>query len=152
MQRCSSRYSCGNLAIANRTVNVLMNILRNISNYHFYLSGHHFKFQVGLINIIDTTDFRNLRCRIKCGALRCRRPGCWKKTYMFTFINSIIWISGLSYLMVWMVAIIGQLVICKHLSSARWKWPIDTQENRHIFGVLWSNLFIRGCLHWAKVK
>ena len=37
----------------------------------------------------------------------CRRPGCWKKLYMFTFINSIIWISGLSYIMVWMVTVVG---------------------------------------------
>ena len=37
----------------------------------------------------------------------CRRPGKWHKTYPFTFVMSIAWIAGLSYIMVWMVAVAG---------------------------------------------
>lgn len=38
----------------------------------------------------------------------CRKPwGHWRKTYPLTFVLSIIWIVGLSYVMVWMVAITG---------------------------------------------
>jgi len=37
----------------------------------------------------------------------CRRPGCWQKTFMLTFIMSIAWIAVLSYLMVWMVCVAG---------------------------------------------
>jgi K+-dependent Na+/Ca+ exchanger-like protein len=37
----------------------------------------------------------------------CRRPGCWQKTFMLTFIMSIAWIALLSYLMVWMVCVAG---------------------------------------------
>ena len=40
----------------------------------------------------------------------CRRHGCWKRLFMLTFFNSILWIAGLSYLMVWMVTIVGQLI------------------------------------------
>ncbi|XP_033762609.1 sodium/potassium/calcium exchanger 5-like [Pecten maximus] len=38
----------------------------------------------------------------------CRKPwGHWRKTYPLTFLLSIVWIVGLSYIMVWMVAITG---------------------------------------------
>ncbi|KAL4221991.1 hypothetical protein ACF0H5_018037 [Mactra antiquata] len=37
----------------------------------------------------------------------CRKSGIWRKLYMVTFILSIVWIAGCSYLMVWMVTIIG---------------------------------------------
>jgi sodium/potassium/calcium exchanger 4 len=37
----------------------------------------------------------------------CRRPGCWRKTFIITFIMSIVWIAALSYIMVWMVTIVG---------------------------------------------
>ncbi|XP_060066066.1 sodium/potassium/calcium exchanger 3-like [Ylistrum balloti] len=38
----------------------------------------------------------------------CRKPwGHWRKMYPLTFILSIVWIVGLSYVMVWMVAITG---------------------------------------------
>ena len=40
----------------------------------------------------------------------CRRAGCWKRLFMLTFFNSIFWIAGLSYLMVWMVTIVGQSI------------------------------------------
>ncbi|KAL5006588.1 hypothetical protein ScPMuIL_015394 [Solemya velum] len=36
----------------------------------------------------------------------CRRPG-WRKFYFLTFLGSIIWIAGFSYIMVWMVTIAG---------------------------------------------
>ncbi|ELU18053.1 hypothetical protein CAPTEDRAFT_197695 [Capitella teleta] len=38
----------------------------------------------------------------------CRRPGCWQKMYIGTFFVSIVWIGALSYVMVWMVTIIGE--------------------------------------------
>ncbi len=39
----------------------------------------------------------------------CRRPGtCWKRLFLATFTVSILWIAGLSYVMVWMVTIIGE--------------------------------------------
>lgn len=37
----------------------------------------------------------------------CRRPGRWHKTYPVTFVMSIAWIAGLSYIMVWMVTVAG---------------------------------------------
>ncbi|ESO82454.1 hypothetical protein LOTGIDRAFT_169924 [Lottia gigantea] len=37
----------------------------------------------------------------------CRKPGKWRKLFLLTFLCSIIWIAGLSYLMVWMVTIAG---------------------------------------------
>ncbi|XP_022308774.1 sodium/potassium/calcium exchanger 5-like isoform X2 [Crassostrea virginica] len=37
----------------------------------------------------------------------CRRPGKWHKTYPITFVMSIAWIAGLSYIMVWMVTVAG---------------------------------------------
>lgn len=38
----------------------------------------------------------------------CRKPwGKWRKMYAVTFVLSIVWIVGLSYIMVWMVAIAG---------------------------------------------
>lgn len=36
----------------------------------------------------------------------CRKPG-WKNWYFATFLMSVLWIAGLSYLLVWMVEIIG---------------------------------------------
>lgn len=40
----------------------------------------------------------------------CRRQGKWRKTFPITFIMSILWISGMSYVMVWMVAIAGDAI------------------------------------------
>ncbi|XP_048755616.2 sodium/potassium/calcium exchanger 4-like isoform X2 [Ostrea edulis] len=37
----------------------------------------------------------------------CRRPGKWHRTYPLTFVMSIAWIAGLSYIMVWMVTVAG---------------------------------------------
>ncbi|EDO48300.1 predicted protein [Nematostella vectensis] len=36
----------------------------------------------------------------------CRRPR-WRKWYFLTFLISVLWIAGLSYILVWMVEIIG---------------------------------------------
>jgi K+-dependent Na+/Ca+ exchanger-like protein len=36
----------------------------------------------------------------------CRKPR-WKKWYFATFLMSVVWIAGLSYILVWMVEIIG---------------------------------------------
>lgn len=44
----------------------------------------------------------------------CRRPGKWHKTYPVTFVMSIAWIAGLSYIMVWMVTVAGK---CSHQSD-----------------------------------
>jgi len=38
----------------------------------------------------------------------CRKPGKWRKTFPVTFTMSVVWIVGLSYVMVWMVAIVGK--------------------------------------------
>ncbi|CAH1789145.1 unnamed protein product [Owenia fusiformis] len=40
----------------------------------------------------------------------CRRPGIWRRLYMLTFLMSVLWIAVLSYLMVWMVTIIGDTI------------------------------------------
>ncbi|PAA49080.1 hypothetical protein BOX15_Mlig002459g3 [Macrostomum lignano] len=37
----------------------------------------------------------------------CRRPGRWRKFFFITFINSVLWIAGMSYLLVWMVCAVG---------------------------------------------
>jgi len=37
----------------------------------------------------------------------CRRPGCWQKLWAVTFFMSVVWIAVLSYLMVWMVCLVG---------------------------------------------
>lgn len=44
----------------------------------------------------------------------CRRPGRWHRTYPVTFVMSIAWIAGLSYIMVWMVTVAGK---CSHQSD-----------------------------------
>ncbi|XP_013382398.1 sodium/potassium/calcium exchanger 3 [Lingula anatina] len=36
-----------------------------------------------------------------------RRGGVWKRLFLLSFIMSVVWISGFSYVMVWMVAIMG---------------------------------------------
>ncbi|BFY98049.1 hypothetical protein BsWGS_01089 [Bradybaena similaris] len=36
-----------------------------------------------------------------------RRPGIWSRLYLLSFMMSVIWISGLTYIMVWMVTIAG---------------------------------------------
>ena len=41
----------------------------------------------------------------------CRRPGKWHKTYPITFVMSIAWIAGLSYIMVWMVTVAGKVIV-----------------------------------------
>ena len=38
----------------------------------------------------------------------CRRPGIWSKLYPATFILSIVWIAGVSYVMVWMITVAGK--------------------------------------------
>ncbi|XP_060595970.1 sodium/potassium/calcium exchanger 3-like isoform X2 [Ruditapes philippinarum] len=40
----------------------------------------------------------------------CRRHGIWRRLYMLTFALSIAWIAACSYLMVWMVTIIGDVL------------------------------------------
>ena len=48
----------------------------------------------------------------------CQRPGCWQRLYVITFIISIAWIAALSYIMVWMVTVIGKynwMARCKNL-------------------------------------
>ncbi|CAG2190678.1 Sodium/potassium/calcium exchanger 5,Sodium/potassium/calcium exchanger 3,Sodium/potassium/calcium exchanger 2,Sodium/potassium/calcium exchanger 4,Sodium/potassium/calcium exchanger 1,Sodium/potassium/calcium exchanger Nckx30C [Mytilus edulis] len=37
----------------------------------------------------------------------CRLPGRWRKMYPLTFIMSVVWIAGFSYVMVWMITIAG---------------------------------------------
>lgn len=39
----------------------------------------------------------------------CRLPGRWRKMYPLTFIMSVVWIAGFSYIMVWMITIAGNL-------------------------------------------
>lgn len=39
----------------------------------------------------------------------CRLPGRWRKMYPLTFIMSVVWIAGFSYVMVWMITIAGNL-------------------------------------------
>ncbi|CAG5126975.1 unnamed protein product [Candidula unifasciata] len=36
-----------------------------------------------------------------------RRPGIWARLYLVSFAMSVVWISGLTYIMVWMVTIAG---------------------------------------------
>ncbi|GFS23865.1 sodium:potassium:calcium exchanger [Elysia marginata] len=36
-----------------------------------------------------------------------RRPGIWAKLYLVSFVMSVAWISGLTYIMVWMVTVAG---------------------------------------------
>ena len=37
----------------------------------------------------------------------CKRPGCWRKLYIPTFLICIAWIAVMSYIIVWMVTLIG---------------------------------------------
>lgn len=39
----------------------------------------------------------------------CRR-GFWKKWFMITFLMSAVWISGFTYILVWMVTVVGKTV------------------------------------------
>ncbi|XP_052774402.1 sodium/potassium/calcium exchanger 4-like [Mya arenaria] len=48
-----------------------------------------------------------LKCIFFVSIPDCRREGAWHKFYIMTFIMSIVWIAACSYLMVWMVTIIG---------------------------------------------
>jgi len=36
-----------------------------------------------------------------------RRPGCWRRLYGLTLLSSVIWIGFMSFLLVWMVTVIG---------------------------------------------
>uniref|UniRef100_A0A1I8I488 Na_Ca_ex domain-containing protein n=1 Tax=Macrostomum lignano TaxID=282301 RepID=A0A1I8I488_9PLAT len=41
----------------------------------------------------------------------CRRPGGrWRKIFFITLLNSILWIAGMSYLLVWMVCAVGMKI------------------------------------------
>lgn len=40
----------------------------------------------------------------------CRKHGIWRRLYMLTFTMSIVWIAAFSYLMVWMVTIVGDVL------------------------------------------
>jgi hypothetical protein len=40
----------------------------------------------------------------------CRKHGIWRRLYMLTFTMSIVWIAAFSYLMVWMVTIVGKCI------------------------------------------
>ena len=40
-----------------------------------------------------------------------RRGGCWRRLYMVTLCASVIWIAGLTYVLVWMVTVVGQYVV-----------------------------------------
>lgn len=40
----------------------------------------------------------------------CRRPGVWRKLFFLTFLNSVIWIAGMSYMLVWMVCAAGDTI------------------------------------------
>ncbi|KAH3894701.1 sodium/potassium/calcium exchanger 4-like [Dreissena polymorpha] len=48
-----------------------------------------------------------VKCLLFVSVPDCRREGVWKRLYMLTFTMSIVWIAASSYLMVWMVTIIG---------------------------------------------
>lgn len=37
----------------------------------------------------------------------CRRPGIWRRLYVMTLILSVLWIAGISYVLVWMVVATG---------------------------------------------
>lgn len=39
----------------------------------------------------------------------CRRSF-WKKWFMLTFFMSAVWISGFTYILVWMVTVVGKIV------------------------------------------
>jgi hypothetical protein len=39
----------------------------------------------------------------------CRRPGLWQRMFFVTFAMAFLWIGGLSYLLVWMVTVAGEL-------------------------------------------
>ncbi|XP_071964891.1 sodium/potassium/calcium exchanger 5-like [Antedon mediterranea] len=43
----------------------------------------------------------------------CRRKG-WEKTYFITFVMGTIWMAGLSYILIWMITVIGHTV---HISD-----------------------------------
>ncbi|XP_074658842.1 sodium/potassium/calcium exchanger 5-like [Tubulanus polymorphus] len=38
----------------------------------------------------------------------CKRPGCWSRLYPLTFTAAMLWIAGISYVLVWMIEIIGE--------------------------------------------
>ncbi|XP_045168765.1 sodium/potassium/calcium exchanger 3-like isoform X2 [Mercenaria mercenaria] len=48
-----------------------------------------------------------MKCLMFVSIPDCRRHGIWRRLYMLTFALSIAWIAACSYLMVWMVTIIG---------------------------------------------
>jgi len=48
----------------------------------------------------------------------CRQPR-WKNWFIVTFVTSIIWIGAYSYLMVWMITIVGELNIGKIIPRLR---------------------------------
>uniref|UniRef100_A0A1I8I2R8 Na_Ca_ex domain-containing protein n=1 Tax=Macrostomum lignano TaxID=282301 RepID=A0A1I8I2R8_9PLAT len=37
----------------------------------------------------------------------CRKPGIWRRLFVLTFLASVLWVSGLIYLLVWMVCAVG---------------------------------------------
>lgn len=47
----------------------------------------------------------------------CRRRF-WKKWFMITFLMSAVWISGFTYILVWMVTVVGKIIaeLCDELA------------------------------------
>ncbi|PAA79702.1 hypothetical protein BOX15_Mlig021664g2 [Macrostomum lignano] len=37
----------------------------------------------------------------------CRKPGIWRRLFVLTFLASVLWVSGLIYMLVWMVCAVG---------------------------------------------
>ena len=47
----------------------------------------------------------------------CRKGGVWRRLYPLTFIMAVVWISVFTYVMVWMITIIGALSVDKLFSG-----------------------------------
>ena len=61
----------------------------------------------------------------------CRRPGCWQKTFVVSFLMSIIWIAGLSYIMVWMVVIAGKCLKMLFINYVSQICNLDLNASKH---------------------
>jgi len=66
----------------------------------------------------------------------CRRTR-WKKWFFVTFVMSIMWISIFSYLMIWMITIVGRFLTLT-LSQFSYFLTVLFQQFQKCSGLVWS--------------
>ncbi|WAQ93889.1 NCKX5-like protein [Mya arenaria] len=77
-----------------------------------------------------------LKCIFFVSIPDCRREGAWHKFYIMTFIMSIVWIAACSYLMVWMVTIIGDALDIPDTVMGYGDMAVSNSIGSNVFDIL----------------